>query len=90
MLKLCFDDIIVHGATPEEHDKRLRVALQRSREAKVKINDKKCKFGLPEVTYLGRIISASGVKPDPEKIRDILEMPRPTDKDWCPKITGYD
>ena len=87
-VEVVFDDILVHGAIQEEHDKRLRVALQRSREAKVKINDKKCKFGLSEVTYLGRIISASGVKPDPEKIRDILEMPKPTDKTGVQRLLG--
>ena len=78
----------MHGATREEHDCRLKSALQRSREAGVKLNDTKCKFGLQEVTYLGRVISVDGVKPDPEKIKDILDMPNPTDETGVQRILG--
>ena len=87
-VEVVFDDILMHGATKEEHDTRLKAALLRSREANVKLNDSKCKFGLHEVTYLGRVISKDGVKPDPEKIKDILDMPNPTDKTGVQRILG--
>ena len=87
-VEVVFDDILVHGTTREEHDSRLKAALQRSREAGVKLNDTKCKFGLQEVTYLGRVISVDGIKPDPEKIKDILDMPSLTDKTGVHRILG--
>ena len=87
-VEVVFDDILVHGTTREEHDSRLKAALQRSREAGVKLNDTKCKFGLQEVTYLGRVIGVDGIKPDPEKIKDILDMPSPTDKTGVQRILG--
>lgn len=87
-VEVVFDDILVHGATKEEHDSRLKTALLKSREANVKLNDSKCKFGLHEVTYLGRVISKDGVKPDPEKIKDISDMPNPTDKTGVQRILG--
>ena len=37
----------------------------------------KCEFGLAEILYLGHIIGQDGVKVDMEKIRSILEWPRP-------------
>jgi len=87
-VEVVYDDILVHGSTQEEHDERLKAALQCTREAGIKLNGAKCKFGLPEVTYLGRVISGEGVKPDPEKIKDILDMPKPTDKAGVQRILG--
>ena len=37
----------------------------------------KCEFGLTQLLYLGQIIGQDGVKLDMEKIRAILECPRP-------------
>ena len=37
----------------------------------------KCEFGLKNILYLGHIIGQDGVKVDMEKIRAILEWPRP-------------
>ena len=79
-VEVVYDDILVHGSTQKEHDKRLIEALARSRKAGVKLNTAKCMFGLPEVTYLGRVISGNGVRSDKSKVADILDMPRPTDK----------
>ena len=37
----------------------------------------KCEFGLTELLYIGHIIGQYGLKVDMEKIRSILECPRP-------------
>ena len=39
------------------------------------------KLCVPEVSYVGRVFLAEGLKPDPDKIRMIIEMPRPSDKE---------
>ena len=54
----------------------------------MKFNPKKVKLRLPEVSYLGHVFSADGLKPDPEKVRAICEMPPPTDKDGVLRILG--
>ena len=48
-VEVYIDDIIVHGATAEEHDKSLREVLQKLVSANLRINLKKCKFGLSTV-----------------------------------------
>ena len=38
---------------------------------------KKCEFWLPEVTFLGHIVGADGIKVDPSKVEVVRDWPRP-------------
>ena len=46
------------------------------------------KLCVPKVSYVGRVFLAEGLKPDPDKIRMIIEMPRPSDKEVVLWILG--
>jgi hypothetical protein len=51
---LChMDDILIFGQTQEEHDARLRRALQTLESAGVTLNPDKCKFSKTRITFLG-------------------------------------
>ena len=52
-VKVFMDDIVVWGRTREEHDARLKRALATVRRSGLKLNEKKCVFGVTELTYLG-------------------------------------
>ena len=82
------DDILVWGENKEQHDKRLKKLLDRVRSINLKLNKDKCKIGLTEIQYIGHILSASGLKPDPSKIRAITEMPQPQDKAALMRFLG--
>ncbi|GBM96236.1 Retrovirus-related Pol polyprotein from transposon 297 [Araneus ventricosus] len=71
------DDIIIVGRTFEEHLNNLRKVFQRLQKANLKLNPKKCRFFQKEVAYLGHVISGEGVKTDPEKIKAVVDWPRP-------------
>ncbi|GBN81789.1 Retrovirus-related Pol polyprotein from transposon 297, partial [Araneus ventricosus] len=71
------NDIIIVGRTFEEHLNNLRKVFQRVQKANLKLNPKKCRFFQREVSYLGHVISAEGVKTDPEKIKAVVDWPRP-------------
>ena len=58
------DDILVWGATVEEHDYRLRQVLSRCREAGIKLNPSKCKFRATSVKFFGHVLNAQGVHAD--------------------------
>lgn len=74
---LFVDDLLIYGKTKQEHDERLKKVLQRCREINLKLNQKKCKFCLTEITYLGHKITQKGIYPDPTRTSAILNMPRP-------------
>ncbi|GBN06476.1 Retrovirus-related Pol polyprotein from transposon 297 [Araneus ventricosus] len=71
------DDIIIVGQTFEEHLNNFRKVFQRLQNANLKLNPKKCRFFQKEIVYLGHVISEEGVKTDPEKIKAVVDWPRP-------------
>lgn len=85
----CFiDDILVWGATKEEHDLRLRKVFEKLRDNNVKLQPLKCVFRRQEVTYYGHVISDLGVKPDENKVKAISEMKPPTNREELRRLLG--
>ena len=70
------DDIMIYGATPEEHDQRLEATMKVVEEVRLKLQKEKCKVGIAQLTYLGDTISADGLKPDQRKVEAIQNMKR--------------
>ncbi|GBM84219.1 Retrovirus-related Pol polyprotein from transposon 297 [Araneus ventricosus] len=70
------DDIIL-GRTFQEHLNNIRKVFQSLQKANLKLSPKKCRFFRKEVSYLGHIISADGVKTYPEKTKAVVDWPRP-------------
>ena len=73
------DDVLVYGNFVEEHDRRLKVTMQKLQVAKLTLNEEKCEFALSSVEFLGNIINSEGIRADPKKIEAILEMEPPKD-----------
>lgn len=82
------DDIIVWASTKEEHDKRLKSLLDKAREVGIKFNREKCEFCVQEVTYLGHTFSAQGMHIDNNKLKAIIEMPKPADRSALERFIG--
>jgi hypothetical protein len=71
------DDILIFSNTMQEHARRVKMVLDRIREAKFKLNLDKCTFAAREVAYLGHLVSARGVSPDASKVKAIKFFPLP-------------
>ncbi|GFR22593.1 retrovirus-related Pol polyprotein from transposon 17.6, partial [Trichonephila clavata] len=71
------DDIIIVGKSFEEHLSNLRRVFEKLKEAKLKLNPSKCNLFRHEVNYLGHIISADGVRTDPQKVSAVKDWRRP-------------
>ena len=79
-IKVIMDDIITYGSNQEEHDTRLRDVLERARDNNLRLKKSKCHIQNEEVKFHGHVFTRDGLKPDPEKVRAVVDMPRPTDK----------
>ena len=82
------DDIIVWGSTIEQHDERLEKAVKKLVQMGLRLNKDKCYFRQPELPYLGEVVTAQGVKPDPAKVQAIEDMPTPKDQSDLQRILG--
>ena len=71
------DDILVYSRSVEEHWDQLKRALERLRQTKLYGRLHKCEFLKHKVDYLGFEVSAEGVNASPEKVKAILDWPRP-------------
>lgn len=71
------DDILVYSRNEGEHFERLRQVFTILREHNLKLKARKCDFFRHELKFLGHIISANGIKPDPAKVAVVQEWPVP-------------
>ena len=79
------DNVLVMGygdsqeeAVIDSHDENLVRLLQRARETDLKLNKSKINLTKMEVKFMGHVITNQGLKPDPDKVKAVEVMPRPT------------
>ena len=88
------DDYLIYGSgdndkeAEEDHDRNLIKFLERARQVNLKINKKKMKLRMKSVPYMGHLITAEGLKPDPQKVQAILDMPTPENKQAVQRLLG--
>ena len=71
------DDIIICSKDFQSHLIEIKATFERLAEFGFRLNRDKCHFCLPEIKYLGHILTVDGVKIDPEKTEAIITRPRP-------------
>lgn len=54
----------------------------------MKLNPDKCKFRVTSVSYVGHLLTADGIKPDPDKTTAVRQMPKPEDKQALQRFLG--
>ncbi|XP_069840942.1 uncharacterized protein [Dendropsophus ebraccatus] len=74
---LYLDDVIVYSRTYEDHVHHLAEVFQVLIDHGLKIKPSKCHLLKPQVNYLGHVVSAEGIQPDPEKISAVEHWDTP-------------
>ena len=88
------DDFVIVGFanTPTEwqadHDRNIRAFLERCREGNLKLIKNKARLRQDEVPFIGHILTPQGLKPDPCKVKAIVDMPEPTDAQSLRRFLG--
>lgn len=85
---LYFDDLIVTGETEEEHDRNLRLVLNRAIKYNVKFNKSKIQYKQKSVEFLGQIFSEKGISLNEKYVKAIMNMKNPVDKKELLRFLG--
>ena len=71
------DGILTHGETEIQHDGRLLTLLETARMNNLSLNPDKIQFRSTDCKFFGHRLTPEGLKPDPEKVKAIVQMPPP-------------
>ena len=72
------DDIIVYGIDERDHDRNLHNLMMNARRNGLVFNPQKCVIKTTEVGFFGMVYTTEGVRPDDKKVREIIDLPSPT------------
>ena len=72
------DDIVVKSKTKTGHFQVLEQVFKRCKEYKLRMNPKKCAFGVSAGKFLGFLVHHRDISIDPAKAAAIATMKRPT------------
>ena len=81
-IEVYVDDMIVKSRGRTNHLATLKRFFERIQKFRLRLNPKKCTFGVTSGKLLGHMVSERGIEVDLDKIRAILDMHVPkTEKD---------
>src|SRR3954453_14264053 len=87
-IEVYIDDIVVKTRDNATLVDDLRQNFDNLDRYKIKLNPKKCFFGVPGGQVLGYLISARGIEAKLEKIKAILDMDRPMNLKQIQRLAG--
>nr|GFB20149.1 reverse transcriptase domain-containing protein [Tanacetum cinerariifolium] len=76
-IEVYVDNLVVKSHTETEMIRDIAETFQTLRKINMKLNPKKCSFGLAEGVFLGYVITPEGIKPCPDKTTAVLQLPSP-------------
>lgn len=82
------DDILVASKSRSEHLGHLRQVFKLLSDNGLVINKAKCVFGARELDFLGHRVSAKGVQPLPDRIKDLINFAAPTNRTSLQRFLG--
>ncbi|KAL9967931.1 hypothetical protein ACROYT_G026243 [Oculina patagonica] len=87
-VKCIADDVLIYGTDDADHDSNLESFMKRCQVKGIKLNRAKLDYKCKEVPFHGHLLTAEGLKPDPQKVKAITEMPRPEKPDDVSRLNG--
>jgi hypothetical protein len=82
------DDIIVASKSKEDHLADLAETFANMRDARLRLNPKKCIFGVRQGKILGYLVSHREIEANPTKIQAIINMTPPQSARDIQQLTG--
>ncbi|GJX56927.1 reverse transcriptase domain-containing protein [Tanacetum coccineum] len=87
-LEVYVDDLVIKSRTEDEIVRDIEETFKTRREINMKLNPKKCTFGVEEGMFLGYKVSSKGLKVCPDKVDVVLTLPSPKCLKDVQKLNG--
>ncbi|KAI5330336.1 hypothetical protein L3X38_029734 [Prunus dulcis] len=87
-LEVYIDDVVIKSPKEGDHISSLRNAFLRMRQHKLKMNPKKCVFGVQAGNFLGFLVHQRGIEVDKNKAKSIMEALPPRNKKELQSLLG--
>ncbi|GJW52097.1 reverse transcriptase domain-containing protein [Tanacetum coccineum] len=76
-LEAYVDDIVIKSTSEEDMLADIKETFERFRSINMKLNPKKCSFGVEEGLFLGHLITKQSIRANPSKIKAITDVEQP-------------
>jgi len=83
------DDILIYSETKEAYIQHVQDILTCLSQARLLLKPEKCEFHKESVEFLGFMVSTTGIRMSPEKIKAITEWPTPHDVKSVQSFLGF-
>ena len=82
------DNITICGKTQKEHDENLQRFFEAAKSINLTFNDKG-EFSTRKLSLLGSVIENGEIRPDPQRLQPLLDLPPPSDTKSLKRILGF-
>ncbi|XP_078794519.1 uncharacterized protein LOC101163464 isoform X2 [Oryzias latipes] len=83
------DDILIYSSDPDQHEHHVRLVLERLLENRLYVKAEKCEFHVSTIPFLGYIIEAGNIRPDPAKIEAVTQWEVPQSRKKLQQFLGF-
>nr|GEY05338.1 reverse transcriptase domain-containing protein [Tanacetum cinerariifolium] len=87
-IEVYVDDLVVKSHTEDEMVRDIEETFRTLRKVNMKLNPKKCSFGLAKGVFLGYVITPEGIKPCPDKTATVRQLPSPRTVNEVQSLNG--
>ena len=83
------DNVTICGVDQADHDENLRGFLESAAARNITFNDDKSTFSTRRLAILGSIVEDGSIRPDPERLRPLMELPLPCNVKSLRRALGF-
>ncbi|XP_027178202.1 uncharacterized protein LOC113777367 [Coffea eugenioides] len=87
-MEVYVDDMIVKSRVDQRLLPDLKEVLEILLESRMRLNPKKCTFGVRSGRFLGFLVSRDGIRANPDKLQAIMDMVPPRNVKEVQRLTG--
>ncbi|GJU39369.1 reverse transcriptase domain-containing protein [Tanacetum coccineum] len=87
-LEAYVDDMVIKSKTEPEMIKDVEEPLLTLKKVNMKLNPKKCSFGMDEGKFLGYMVTSKGIRANLEKSKAVINMPSPSNLKQMQRLSG--